>query len=63
MRTRDDLINSWKRILWIENEMRDQYASCRELVDDNMARLLAAMEDDEKRHINMAERILSILRK
>ena len=64
MNSKTELVDACKRILWLEQEMRNSYASYRGLLKDE-ALLLAIkqIEDDEIRHINMSERILSILQK
>jgi len=64
MNSKEELIKSCERILWIEKEINRKYASYQNhLSDENLLKSLKEIEDDEARHINMAERILSILRK
>ena len=64
MSSKDKLLESCKRILWLEQEMRSSYASYKDLLTDaELKETVAKIEQDEARHINMAENILSLLRK
>ena len=64
MSSRSGLIESFKRIAWLERTMKDDYAAYRDLVSDKeILDKLYEIENDESRHINMAQRILSILEK
>ena len=64
MNTKNELIDAVKRIEWLERQMRDSYAAYKGLVQDEaLLRELKAIEADEIRHMNMSERILSILQK
>ena len=64
MSSKEELIESFKRILWLEKQMKDNYSSYEGIVEDEVIlNILNEIETDEARHINMAERILSILQK
>ena len=64
MSSRVELIESFKRIAWLERKMKDDYATYRDLIsDEEVLGALCEIENDEIRHINMATRILSILEK
>jgi len=64
MNSREELIESFKRILWLEKQMKDNYSFYRNAIQDEIfLNIIGEIEADEARHINIAERILSILRK
>jgi len=64
MSTKKELIDMCGRILWIEKQMKESYSIYSSMLkDDEMVSALKEIESDEVRHINMAERILSILSK
>jgi len=64
MSSRKELIDSFKRIAWIERQMRDLYAGYKEsLSDEALINRIGEIESDEARHMNMAQGILSILEK
>ena len=64
MSTRAELIDAFKRIAWLEERMKKDYASYRDSISDpEMLKILSAIEDDEIRHMNMAQRVLGILEK
>jgi hypothetical protein len=64
MSTRVELIETFKRIAWLEERMKTDYASYRDSVsDEEMLKILSTIEDDEIRHMNMAQRTLTILEK
>ncbi|UCG34909.1 MAG: hypothetical protein JSW17_05305 [Candidatus Omnitrophota bacterium] len=64
MNSREELIESFKRILWLEKEMKDNYSSYRNAMQDEiLLSVISEIEADEARHINMAEGILSILKR
>lgn len=62
MSSRGELLEAFKRILWLEEQMRNDYAYYRKLLsDERIMDTLSKIEADETRHINMAKRIISIL--
>lgn len=64
MNSKEELIRACERILWLENQMRDNYAMYAKYVkDEDLLRAFKEIENDEIRHINMSQRILAILRK
>jgi VIT1/CCC1 family predicted Fe2+/Mn2+ transporter len=64
MNSREQLLDSFKRIAWLERKMRDDYAAYRALIaGEEINEALGEIENDEIRHMNMAQRVLSILEK
>ena len=64
MNSREELIETYERILRLEKDMRDGYLNyITHLSDKELLKKINEIKDDEIRHINMAERIISILRK
>ena len=64
MSSREELIESFKRILWLEKQMKENYSFYESVVQDEvLLNVINEIETDEARHINMAERILTILQK
>ena len=64
MNYKEELLAAGKRILYMEKQMRDDYAMyIGYLSDQDILDSIKEIEADEIRHINMAERILSILQK
>ena len=63
MSSKEELVEVFNRILWAENEMYGNYQNYSSLSNDYICQALKAIEDDEARHINMVEQILSILKK
>tara|TARA_Y100000031_G_C7992622_1_gene279902 strand:- start:144 stop:341 length:198 start_codon:yes stop_codon:yes gene_type:complete len=62
MNTKQELTKMCERILWLEKEMKDSYANYENLLtDQGLLKILKEIEADEVRHINMAQRVLSIL--
>jgi hypothetical protein len=62
MNTKQELTKICERILWLEKEMKDSYANYGNLVtDQGLVKTLKEIEADGARHINMAQRVLSIL--
>ncbi len=62
--TKEELLNIAKKGLWLEEEMRDIYASYKGMIDDErLANTMQEIEADEMRHINMINRVISILQK
>ena len=64
MNSKEELLQACERILYLERQMLDIYSMYSNyLSDQNLLNSIKEIEADEARHINMAERILSILRK
>jgi len=63
MSSKRELLETFQRILWAENQMRSSYAGYTDLADEDMQKTLKAIEADEIRHANMVEQIISILKK
>ena len=63
MFSKKELIPTFERIHWAENEMRTVYASFNALADEKLREILKEIEADEIRHLNMVEGILSILKR
>ena len=64
MSSKEELIESFKRILWLEKQMKENYSFYESVVEDEvLLNIMNEIETDEARHINMAERILSILKR
>lgn len=64
MNSKEKLLENFKRILWLENQMKEAYSYYGSCLDDKgLLRSIKEIEDDEIRHINMAERIVSILQR
>ena len=64
MNSKEGLLKAGKRILYAEKQMRDDYARyISYLTDEGILSSIKAIEADEIRHINMAERIITILQK
>lgn len=62
MNFKEELIEACKRILWLEKEMKQNYSTYSNyLSDEDLLRTIKEIENDEVRHINMAQGILSIL--
>ena len=62
MSSKGKLIESFRRILWLEEQMKKDYAYYKQsLSDDKILDTLSHIEADEIRHINMAKRIMTIL--
>lgn len=63
MKERKDFINACERILWLEKEMMQGYQAYKKFFrDEKITGVFEGLAKDEARHINMAERILVILR-
>lgn len=64
MNTKEGLISACERILWLERAMKDSYSYYANNMHDEKAKeAIREIEADEARHVNMAEKILSILKK
>ena len=64
MSTRQDLIDRCNRMLWLDREMQRTYMGLAGLLSDKeLLNAIKEMQADEARHVNMEERILSILSK
>ena len=64
MNSKIELIEACKRILWLEKEMRDSYAFYKNILsDESMKSAIKEIENDEIRHMNLSEKILTILQK
>jgi hypothetical protein len=63
MSSKRELLETFQRILWAENQMRSSYSSYTDLADRDMQKTIQAIEADEIRHANMVEQIISILKK
>ncbi len=62
MNSKEELLTAAQRILYAEKQMRDDYARyISYLTDEDILNSIKKIEADEIRHINMAERILTIL--
>ena len=62
MNSKSEFIEACTRIQWLEREMRDSYAAYKNLVSDPaLLNTLAEIEKDEIRHMNMSEKILTLL--
>lgn len=62
MSSKKELAQSFERILWLEEQMKNNYASYKQyLSDEKILSILGQIEKDESRHINMAQRIITIL--
>ena len=60
MFSKKELIPTFERIHWAENEMRTVYASFNALADETFREALNEIEADEFRHLNMVEGFISI---
>ncbi len=62
MSSNKELLELFKRVLWIEKQMKESYSIYKNMLSDkSLIDTLQTIESDEARHINMAERIVSIL--
>ena len=62
MNSKKGLIDACKRVLWVEKEMRDAYSIYRGMLSDpSLKAAVSGMEQDESRHVNLAEKIIAIL--
>lgn len=62
MSSKKELLDAFNRILWLEEQMKNDYAYYKQsLLDERILDTLSHIEADEVRHINMAKRILAIL--
>lgn len=59
----EDLIRLFERRRWLEREMFDIYSTYTDfLKNERLLNAFKGLRDDEARHINMIEQILSILK-
>ena len=62
--TKEELLKIAEKGRWLEEQMREIYASYKGLLEDqNLTKAMEEIEADEARHINMIERVVSILQK
>jgi len=63
MSTKKELLETSEMILWLERAMCDDYSRYAQYIkDERILKALKEIEDDESRHINMAQRMVSILK-
>jgi len=63
MSTKKELLEISEIILWLEKAMRKDYSRyARDIKDERALKTLKEIENDESRHINMALRMVSILK-
>ncbi len=63
MSTKKELLEISEIILWLEKAMREDYSRyARDINDERVLKTLKEIEGDESRHINMALRMVSILK-
>ncbi len=62
MNSKAEFVEAFKRILWLENQMKNSYSQYKKIISDKpLLTAIKAIEDDEARHINMAERLISLV--
>lgn len=62
MSSRAELLDIAKRMLWLDKEMEKNYAQYSDyLSDTGILKIIRRIHDDEVRHVNIGEKIVSIL--
>ena len=62
MNSKAEFIEAFKRILWLEKQMKGSYSQYKKIISDKpLLVAIKAIEDDEARHINMAEQLIALV--
>ncbi len=62
MNSKAQILEAAQRMLWAEKEMKALYSQYSQfLKDESILKIIKEIETDEAMHVNMAERVISIL--
>jgi len=64
MSSKQSLVEICQRMLWLDKEMERNYSDYKSFLSDpELIKIFELLQADEARHVNMEQRILTILQK